>query len=159
MREAARSSQGSTLAGQVPWPEKLYEAEGLPPIELISKGCVPPAKRYKTLSEHCAVRITPHFFSSFLKRILQLMSAIHAGPNGQAPSPLQDPAKGHLQPPGASPYSSDRPAHSGSDVSLHRVKNVPGYTTPVFKGKEEQRAKVQENVAAKVGGSRMMASG
>jgi glutamate dehydrogenase len=87
------------------------------------------------------------------------MSTIPAGLNGQAPSPLQDPAKGHLQPPGASPYSSDRPAHSGSDVSLHRVKNVPGYTTPVFKGKEEQRAKVQENVAAKVGGSRMMASG
>jgi hypothetical protein len=44
------------------WPEKLYEAEGLPPIELISKGCVPPAARYKTLSEHSAVHITPHFF-------------------------------------------------------------------------------------------------
>ncbi len=33
---------------------------------------------------------------------------------------------------------------------VHRLKNVPGYTTPVFKGKEEQRAKVQANVAAKV---------
>jgi hypothetical protein len=44
------------------WPEKLYEAEGLPPIELISKGCVPPAARYKTVSEHSAVHITPHFF-------------------------------------------------------------------------------------------------
>ena len=33
---------------------------------------------------------------------------------------------------------------------IQRLKNVPGYTTPVFKGKEEQRAKVQANVAAKV---------
>ena len=109
-----------------------------------------PVARYKTLSEHRTVHITP-LFSLFLIRIFQLMSATPAGSNGQALSPLQDPAKGHLQPPGASPYSSDRPSHSGSDVSLHRVKNVPGYTTPVFKGKEEQRAKVQENVAAKVG--------
>lgn len=59
LREGARSSQGSTLAGQVPWPEKLYEAEGLPPIELIS---IPPAERYKALSEHSALHITPHFF-------------------------------------------------------------------------------------------------
>jgi glutamate dehydrogenase len=65
------------------------------------------------------------------------------------PSPLQDPTKGHLQVPANGPYS-DPPSHSGSDVSLHRIKNLPGYTTPVFKGKEEQRAKVQENVAAKV---------
>jgi glutamate dehydrogenase len=40
-------------------------------------------------------------------------------------------------------------SRTGSDVSLHRVKNLPGYTTPVFKGKEEQRAKVQIDVAAK----------
>jgi glutamate dehydrogenase len=79
------------------------------------------------------------------------MSAISSPPNGHAPSPLQDPAKGHLQPPGKGPYSSDV-SHAGSDVSLHRIKNLPGYTTPVFKGKEEQRAKVQENVAAKVRG-------
>jgi glutamate dehydrogenase len=52
--------------------------------------------------------------------------------------------------PGKGPYSSDPPHHSGSDVSLHKIKNLPGYTTPVFKGKEEQRAKVQENVAGKV---------
>jgi hypothetical protein len=39
---------------------------------------------------------------------------------------------------------------SSSEVSLHRVKNLPGYTTPVFKGKNEQRAKVQASVAAKV---------
>ena len=33
---------------------------------------------------------------------------------------------------------------------IQRLKNVPGYTTPVFKGKEEQRAKVQATVAQKV---------
>ena len=47
-------------------------------------------------------------------------------------------ATGHLQVPG-----------QHADV-VHRLKNVPGYTTPVFKGKEEQRAKVQATVAAKV---------
>jgi hypothetical protein len=41
---------------------------------------------------------------------------------------------------------------SSSEASAHRVKNLPGYTTPVFKGKAEQRAKVQASVAAKVGG-------
>src|SRR6267154_6687978 len=41
-------------------------------------------------------------------------------------------------------------SRASSESSLQRVKNLPGYTTPVFKGKEEQRAKVQENVAAKV---------
>jgi glutamate dehydrogenase len=71
-------------------------------------------------------------------------------PLGQAPSPLQDPAKGHLQPLGKGPYFSDPSSGSGSDISLHRIQNLPGYTTPVFKGKEEQRAKVQDNVAAKV---------
>lgn len=34
--------------------------------------------------------------------------------------------------------------------SNHRVDNLPGYTTPVFKGKEEQRAIVENVVAAKV---------
>jgi glutamate dehydrogenase len=77
------------------------------------------------------------------------MSAIPS-PQGQTASPLRDPAKGHLQVAGTGPYSSDPSSNSGSDVSIHRIKNLPGYTTPVFKGKEEQRAKVQENVAAKV---------
>lgn len=36
------------------------------------------------------------------------------------------------------------------DPSTHRIKNLPGYTTPVFKGKEEQRALVETEVAAKV---------
>ena len=45
-----------------------------------------------------------------------------------------------------SPSRVDTP---GSDNSLHRVKNVPGYTTPVFAGKQAQRTKVQENVLAK----------
>ena len=38
----------------------------------------------------------------------------------------------------------------GSDSSLHRVKNQPGYMTPVFKGKNEQRALVVNDVAQKV---------
>jgi glutamate dehydrogenase len=40
--------------------------------------------------------------------------------------------------------------HGGSEASLHRVKNQPGYTTPVFKGKDEQRALVENDVAEKV---------
>ncbi|TFK40459.1 NAD-specific glutamate dehydrogenase [Crucibulum laeve] len=36
-----------------------------------------------------------------------------------------------------------------SDSSIHRIKNIPGYTTPVFKGKEEQRALIENEVAAK----------
>ncbi|OJT02203.1 NAD-specific glutamate dehydrogenase [Trametes pubescens] len=51
-------------------------------------------------------------------------------------TPAGNPAA-HLQVPG-----------QHAEVS-HRLKNVPGYTTPVFAGKEEQRAKVQANVAAK----------
>ncbi|KAG6830675.1 hypothetical protein H0H87_007406 [Tephrocybe sp. NHM501043] len=38
---------------------------------------------------------------------------------------------------------------NASEASLNRVKNLPGYTTPVFKGKEEQRALVEHDVAAK----------
>lgn len=38
----------------------------------------------------------------------------------------------------------------GSDTSLNRIKNQPGYTTPVFKGKNEQRALVENDVAQKV---------
>ncbi|KIJ45958.1 hypothetical protein M422DRAFT_29602 [Sphaerobolus stellatus SS14] len=37
----------------------------------------------------------------------------------------------------------------GSDTAVHRVKNVPGYTTPAFAGKKAQRDKVQESVTAK----------
>ncbi|KIK48084.1 hypothetical protein CY34DRAFT_798722 [Suillus luteus UH-Slu-Lm8-n1] len=40
-------------------------------------------------------------------------------------------------------------SRASSEASLQRVKNLPGYTTPVFKGKEEQRAKVQADVSAK----------
>ena len=40
-------------------------------------------------------------------------------------------------------------AKSSSD-SVHRVKNLPGYTTPVFKGKDEQRSKVQADLTGKV---------
>jgi hypothetical protein len=46
---------------------------------------------------------------------------------------LADPAKAYLGVDG--PYSmSNASSHSGSEASLHRVKNLPGYTTPVFKG-------------------------
>ena len=38
----------------------------------------------------------------------------------------------------------------GSESPSHRVDNAPGYTTPIFKGKEEQRALVESDVAAKV---------
>jgi hypothetical protein len=68
----------------------------------------------------------------------------------QAPSPNRDTSKDRLQVQGKGPYLSDPSSRVGSEVSLHRIKNLPGYTTPVFKGKAEQRAKVQENVAAKV---------
>ncbi|KAG1751105.1 NADH-dependent glutamate dehydrogenase [Suillus lakei] len=40
-------------------------------------------------------------------------------------------------------------SRASSEASLQRVKNLPGYTTPIFKGKEEQRAKVQADVAGK----------
>ncbi|KIM85567.1 hypothetical protein PILCRDRAFT_816763 [Piloderma croceum F 1598] len=60
---------------------------------------------------------------------------------------LAGPDKAHLQVDG--PYMSNSTSHTGSEASLHRVKNLPGYTTPVFKGKEEQRAKVQAELSAK----------
>ncbi|ETW82147.1 hypothetical protein HETIRDRAFT_384544 [Heterobasidion irregulare TC 32-1] len=65
------------------------------------------------------------------------------------PSILSDPAKSHLLAPGRGPYLSETSSRTGSETSLNRIKNVPGYTTPVFKGKLEQQAKVQANVAAK----------
>ncbi|KAN0087658.1 Glutamate/Leucine/Phenylalanine/Valine dehydrogenase domain containing protein [Tylopilus felleus] len=47
------------------------------------------------------------------------------------------------------PYGSNATSKASSEASLQRVKNLPGYTTPVFKGKQEQRAMVQADVAAK----------
>ena len=42
-------------------------------------------------------------------------------------------------------------AHSSLHVpDINRIKNLPGYSTPVFKGKEEQRAQVESIVAAQV---------
>lgn len=56
-----------------------------------------------------------------------------------------------LQPNGnGGPYGPNDASKTSSEVSLPRLKNLPGYTTPVFKGKQEQRAKVQADVAAKV---------
>ena len=37
------------------------------------------------------------------------------------------------------------PVHNG-EVTSHRVKDLPGYTTPIFKGKEEQYASVELEV-------------
>jgi len=52
-----------------------------------------------------------------------------------------------------SPASQSSLLHgkSGSETPSgpHLVKNLPGYTTPVFKGKDEQRALVEGDVAAK----------
>ncbi|KAH7926488.1 NADH-dependent glutamate dehydrogenase [Leucogyrophana mollusca] len=58
---------------------------------------------------------------------------------------LLDPNMSHLN----GPYGSNASSRTSSEASLPRVKNLPGYTTPVFKGKEEQRAKVQADVANK----------
>ncbi len=77
------------------------------------------------------------------------MSATPPNPTGQAPSANHDPSKNYLRVQGKGPYLSDPSSRVSSDASLHRIKNLPGYTTPEFKGKGEQRAKVQENVAAK----------
>ncbi|PPR04087.1 hypothetical protein CVT24_010660 [Panaeolus cyanescens] len=55
--------------------------------------------------------------------------------------------KGQLTVP-TNQLSAASSAHS-SETSLHRVENLPGYTTPVFKGKEQQRALVENDVAAK----------
>ncbi|PFH54040.1 hypothetical protein AMATHDRAFT_73054 [Amanita thiersii Skay4041] len=57
------------------------------------------------------------------------------------------PEQSSLAPPNLRPSLASS-AHS-SETSLHRVKNLPGYTTPVFKGKEEQRASVEHEVANK----------
>jgi len=42
---------------------------------------------------------------------------------------------------------------NSSDPSLNKLQNLPGYTTPVFKGKDEQRALVEIDVTAKVSSS------
>lgn len=60
------------------------------------------------------------------------------------------PAHSHLYVPGQRPATTSR---VGSESSMQRVKNLPGYTTPVFEGKEKQRALVETEVAAKVRGT------
>ncbi|KAJ7600284.1 NAD-specific glutamate dehydrogenase [Mycena floridula] len=50
----------------------------------------------------------------------------------------------HLLVPGHNPL-----IQKSSDTAVNKVKNLPGYSTPVFKGKEEQRALVEAQVAAK----------
>lgn len=63
---------------------------------------------------------------------------------------LTKPTNSHLAVLGQSPYTSGTSSQSGSDISLHRVKNAPGYKTPVFSGKEKQRIIVEKDVASKV---------
>ena len=58
------------------------------------------------------------------------------------------PASGASSPGTATPQTEAKTLLAASP--LHRVKNVPGYSTPVFKGKEEQRAQVQANIAKQV---------
>jgi glutamate dehydrogenase len=54
----------------------------------------------------------------------------------------------HLTVPGQDAYSTGSDADA-SDAGLHRVSNAPGYSTPVFAGKAEQRADVLARVADK----------
>lgn len=42
------------------------------------------------------------------------------------------------------------PPLRSNDSTSNRVANLPGYNTPVFKGKEDQRALVEKIVASKV---------
>ncbi|KAG8832193.1 NAD-dependent glutamate dehydrogenase [Serendipita sp. 399] len=65
--------------------------------------------------------------------------------NSNPATPAGQPQQAHLRVPGIYTASPNR----GSDPSLHVIKNVPGYKTPVFPAKEEQRVKVHESVAAK----------
>lgn len=61
--------------------------------------------------------------------------------------------KSHLQVPptnGKSPYTSGLSSVNSSDTSLHIIKNVPGYSTPVFTGKKQQQEKVLADVMSKV---------
>ena len=61
---------------------------------------------------------------------------------------LANPSNTHLGVPGQSPYSSSTTSKTSSDSSLHILKNQPGYTTPIFKGKDEQKAAVEKELAS-----------
>jgi hypothetical protein len=52
--------------------------------------------------------------------------------------------------PDSTTHPTVSPQLSAQVNDSNRVDNLPGYTTPVFKGKEEQRAIVENIVAAKV---------
>ncbi|KAF8743736.1 hypothetical protein AX14_000707 [Amanita brunnescens Koide BX004] len=62
------------------------------------------------------------------------------------PSRVQSDASSLTVPASRPPMAS---SPHGSESSLNRVKDLPGYTTPIFKGKEEQRAAVEQEVANK----------
>ncbi|KAH8822558.1 NAD-specific glutamate dehydrogenase [Flagelloscypha sp. PMI_526] len=63
---------------------------------------------------------------------------------------MSQPIKSTLVVPGHAPSDSVTSSRTNSDSStVQRLKNQPGYTTPVFKEKEEQRVQVENDVAAK----------
>jgi len=67
-------------------------------------------------------------------------------------SPLAIRVNGHGHSPLANTVTKAALPLSGnsSETSVHVVKNLPGYTTPEFKGKREQSALVEAEVMAKV---------
>lgn len=67
-------------------------------------------------------------------------------PTMSTPSRVQSDASSLTVPASRPPMAS---SPHGSESSLNRVKDLPGYTTPIFKGKEEQRAAVEQEVANK----------
>ncbi|QRV92303.1 glutamate dehydrogenase (NAD+) [Ceratobasidium sp. AG-Ba] len=47
------------------------------------------------------------------------------------------------------PSGTSTPTRNTSDATLNKIKNLPGYTTPVFTRKDEQRKEVEASVAGK----------
>lgn len=68
-------------------------------------------------------------------------------PTGQ---PLTPSSTGNLTPALPDTPGSEKSLGTIAAASaIHRIKNQPGYTTPTFKGKSAQKAKVTEVVSAK----------
>ncbi|KAG8732549.1 NAD-dependent glutamate dehydrogenase [Ceratobasidium sp. 414] len=59
---------------------------------------------------------------------------------------LANPSNAHLGLPGS---GSSTPTRNASDVNLNKIKNLPGYTTPIFTRKDEQRKEVEASVVSK----------
>jgi hypothetical protein len=80
-------------------------------------------------------------------RLEQALSSASIAPPASAPAPSPAPGSASGLRVNGTAQSNDTPA---VPAAVQRVKNLPGYTTPVFKGKDEQRAKVKADLAAKV---------